>query len=83
METWYGRRAGTEGAVKNYGADKAFPVENFEKELAKLVGGHEKLYYRFGVDAKLDQQILSYLSVQRFQDPKPENRRIRLLTPTV
>jgi Xaa-Pro aminopeptidase len=67
METWYGRREGTEGAVKNYGADKALPIERFEQELAKLVNGHEKLYYRLGVDQKLDQKILQYLSVQRFR----------------
>ncbi len=67
METWYGRREGAEGAVKNYGADKAFPIEKFPQELAKLVNGHEKLYYRFGVDQKLDQQILTYISAQRFR----------------
>jgi len=65
METWYGRREGVDGAKKNYGADKAFPIEKFESELAKLVNGHEKLYYRFGVDTKLDQKILHYLSGQR------------------
>ena len=27
METWFGRRQGVEGAVKNHGADKAFSVE--------------------------------------------------------
>ncbi|MCA1622883.1 MAG: aminopeptidase P N-terminal domain-containing protein [Acidobacteria bacterium] len=67
METWYGRREGTAGAVKNYKADKALPIEKFESELAKMVNGHEKLYYRFGVDQKLDQQILSYISTQRFR----------------
>ena len=67
METWYGRREGVEGAVKNYGADKALPIERFEAELANLVNGHEKLFYRFGVDRKLDQQILTYLSAQRFR----------------
>ena len=70
METWYGRRAGTEGAEKNYGADKALPIEKFQTELAKLINGHEKLYYRFGVDQKLDQQILQYLSAQRFRRQK-------------
>jgi hypothetical protein len=29
METWYGRREGTEGAMKKYGADKAFSIEKF------------------------------------------------------
>ncbi|MDQ3711924.1 MAG: aminopeptidase P N-terminal domain-containing protein [Acidobacteriota bacterium] len=67
METWYGRREGTDGAMKNYEADKALPIEKFESELAKLVNGHEKLYYRFGVDNKLDGQILQYLSAQRFR----------------
>jgi Xaa-Pro aminopeptidase len=62
METWYGRREGVEGAKKKYGADKALPIEKFESELAKMLNGHEKLYYRFGVDQKLDQQILQYLS---------------------
>ena len=43
METWYGRREGTEGAKKNYGADKALPIEKFETELPKLLDGNEKL----------------------------------------
>lgn len=67
METWYGRRQGTEGAVKNFGADRALPVEKFESELNKILDGHEKLYYRFGVDGKLDQLILNYLSKQHFR----------------
>ncbi len=70
METWYGRREGVEGAKKNYGADKALPIEKFPSELAKMVNGHEKLFYRFAVDQKLDQQILTYLSAQRFRRQK-------------
>ena len=65
METWFGRRQGVEGAKKNYKADKAVSIDKFEQDFAKLVDGHEKLYYRFGVDAKLDQIVLKYLSVQR------------------
>ncbi len=65
METWFGRRQGVEGAVKNYGADRAFSIERFAADLAKLVDGHDKLYYRFALDGALDQQILNYLSNQR------------------
>ena len=65
METWFGRREGVEGAVKNHGADRAFPIRKFGSELGKLLDGHDKLYYRFGVDEKLDLQILQYLSAQR------------------
>src|SRR5947209_2670364 len=35
-ETWTGRRAGVEDAVKKFGADKAFTVEELDKELPGL-----------------------------------------------
>ena len=65
METWFGRREGVEGAVKNHGASKAFSIDKFAADLPKLLDGHEKLYYRFSVDKDLDLQILAYLSNQR------------------
>ena len=65
METWYGRRQGVEGAVKNFGADKAFSIDKFAGDLAKMLDGLDVLYYRFSVDKALDQQILAYLSNQR------------------
>jgi Xaa-Pro aminopeptidase len=83
METWYGRREGVEGAVKNYGADKALPIEKLEKELPKLLNGHEKLYYRFGVDHKLDQTILQYLSGQRFRRLKTAYPPHTIIDPTI
>ena len=83
METWYGRREGTEGAMKNYAADKSLPIEKFESELAKILNGHEKLYYRFGVDQKLDQQILQYLSAQRFRRLKTAYPPHTIVDPTV
>ena len=83
METWYGRREGTEGAMKNYGASKAFPIEKFEQELPKLLDGNEKLYYRFGVDNKLDQQILQYLSGQRFRRLKTAYPPHTIIDPTI
>jgi Xaa-Pro aminopeptidase len=65
METWFGRRQGVEGAVKNFGADKAFSIERFDKDLAGLLDGHDVLYYRFSVDKDLDAKILDYLHPQR------------------
>ncbi|CAN5514684.1 Xaa-Pro aminopeptidase [soil metagenome] len=65
METWYGRRHGVEGAVSKFGADRALPIDRFATDMAKLLDGHDKLYYRFAVDKALDQQILEYLSGQR------------------
>ena len=83
METWFGRREGVEGAVKNYGADKAFPIERFAADLPKLVNGHERLYYRFSVDKVLDQQILAYLTEQRVRRLKTAYPPHTIIDPTL
>lgn len=83
METWFGRREGTEGAVKNYGADKAFSVEKFDGDLAKILDGHEKLYYRFAVDKALDQKILEYLTTQRVRRLKTAYPPHTIVDPTI
>jgi len=49
-EIWTGRRAGTEGAVKSFGADQAFEIEKLDAELPKLVGSARTLFYRVGGD---------------------------------
>ena len=67
METWFGRREGVDGALKNHGVDRALPIEKFESELGKLLDGRDTLYYRFALDSLLDQKILNYLSEQRIR----------------
>lgn len=83
METWFGRREGVAGAVKNYKADRAFPIEKFDSELGKLLDGHDKLYYRFAVDEKLDQQVLKYLSNQRQRRLKTPYPPHTIVDPTI
>lgn len=82
METWFGRREGTEGAVKHYGADRAFSIDRFAADMAKLVDGHDKLYYRLAVDTTLDQQILAYLSGQRVRRLKTAYPPHTIIDPT-
>ena len=84
METWYGRREGVEGAVKNYKARiKLCRSKNSMPNLPKLLDGHDKLYYRFGVDHKLDQTILQYLSGQRFRRLKTAYPPHTIIDPTI
>ena len=83
METWYGRRQGVEGAVKNYGANKAVSIEKFAADLPKLLDGHENLYYRFSVDKALDQQMLQYLSGQRVRRLKTAYPPHTIIDPTI
>jgi len=83
METWFGRREGTEGAMKNYGANQAFNVDRFAADLPKLLNGHEKLYYRFSVDKALDQQILNYFTEQRVRRLKTAYPPHTIIDPTI
>ena len=64
-ETWTGRRAGVEGARERYGADAAFPVEEFSEKLAELLDGARTLYYRLGGNPEFDQTILRQLARMR------------------
>jgi len=82
METWFGRRQGVDGAVKNYFADRAKPITKFAADLGALLDGHDKLYYRFGVDEKLDLQILAYLSGQRVRRLKTAYPPHTIIDPT-
>ena len=83
METWFGRRAGVEGAVKKFKANMAFSIEKFAKDLPKILDGHDKLYYRFAVDEKLDRQILEYLSGQRVRRLKTPYPPHTIIDPTI
>ena len=83
MEIWYGRREGVDGAKKNFKADKAVSIEQLAKDFAKLVNGHEKLYYRFGVDKNLDAIVLKYLSAQRFGRLKTPYPPHTIIDPTI
>ncbi len=83
METWFGRREGVDGAKKNHGADSAFPIEKFEKDLPKLLDGHDRLYYRFATDAELDQKVLGYLTEQRVRRLKTAYPPHTIIDPTI
>lgn len=82
METWFGRRQGVDGAVKNYGANKAFSVEKFAADLGKILDGVDKLYYRFAVDKALDRQILNYFTEQRVRRLKTAYPPHTIIDPT-
>ncbi|HYG80013.1 MAG TPA: Xaa-Pro aminopeptidase, partial [Pyrinomonadaceae bacterium] len=61
-EIWDGRRAGTEGAQQEYGADEAFPIEQFKEKLGDYLNGAANLYYRIG-DGRpdLDETIVGQI----------------------
>lgn len=64
-ETWDGRRAGTEGAVRDYGADAAYPITEIDKILPLYLENQERLYYRLGKDADFDARVMGWLGSVR------------------
>ena len=65
-EIWNGRRAGVDGALKDFGADAAFEVSKLDEELPKLLGGARTLFYRFGGDdAEFDARMARTLRMLR------------------
>lgn len=82
METWFGRRAGVEGAVRKFGAARAFPIARFTADLPKILNGRDILYYRFAVDGPLDHLILNYLKEQRVRRLKSAYPPHTIIDPT-
>ncbi len=72
QEIWNGYRSGVEGAVKDFSADEAFPINEFDEKLAEIMDGPEVLYYAFGhTSAEMDQRIIRQLTSMRETNRKP------------
>lgn len=64
-ETWDGYRAGPEGAVRDYGADDAFPVSDIDDILPGMLEHSERVYYTMGLNAEFDQRLLGWVNQLR------------------
>jgi len=58
-EVWDGQRAGVDGAVKDFGADEAFPIAELSQKLPELLENATRLYYRIGRDRAFDDVVLA------------------------
>ncbi len=64
-ETWDGFRYGPEAAAADFGIDKTYLIDEFEKVVVELLKPAERIYYRFNVDSELDHQLLGILEAWR------------------
>jgi Xaa-Pro aminopeptidase len=64
-ETWDGRRAGPEGAVRDFGADDAFPIGDIDDILPGMLEHSERVYYTMGLSAEFDQRLLGWVNQLR------------------
>src|SRR5256885_5112393 len=63
-EIWNGRRAGVEGAVADYGADAAYPIDELDRRLREYILDRPSLVYRLGNPA-FDGRITRLLAEGR------------------
>jgi Xaa-Pro aminopeptidase len=61
METWVGPRAGTEGAVADYGADDAFPITDIDDILPGLMEDREQVFYTMGARPEFDKSVMEWV----------------------
>lgn len=67
MEIWTGYRAGPDGCMRDFGADQAFPLDQLEQQMPRLLDGVHRLYYALGSDEALDARVRGWLNQVRAQ----------------
>lgn len=64
---WEGAHAGLKGAIAQYDADDAFPIDDMHDILPRLLENKHKVFYPMGRDGGLDQQVLKWINDLRKQ----------------
>ncbi|MDF9619882.1 Xaa-Pro aminopeptidase [Pseudomonas entomophila] len=64
-EQWDGLRAGQEGAMRDFGADDAFPITDIDEILPGLIEGRERVYSAMGSNAEFDRRLMDWINVIR------------------
>jgi Xaa-Pro aminopeptidase len=62
METWVGRRAGTQGAIDEYGTDDAFPIGDIDDILPGLLESRERVFYTMGSFPDFDRHVIDWIN---------------------
>lgn len=64
-EQWDGRRAGVAGALKDYGVDQAFNLDELDAKLPELLAGREQVFAPLGEDIGFAQRLFGWLAAVR------------------
>ncbi len=60
-ETWTGIRGGVEGAIKNYGASRAYTINELGDVLPQFLQNNQRLYYSINKDSQADRMVFAAL----------------------
>lgn len=61
-EKWDGSRAGVSGAIEQYGADDAFPIDDIGDILPGLLENRKKVYCNVGIYPEFDVKLLNWVN---------------------
>jgi Xaa-Pro aminopeptidase len=64
-ELWDGTRAGQDGAIADFGADDAFPIDDIDDIIPGLVEGCSRVYYTMGMYADFDAHVADWVNSLR------------------
>lgn len=82
-ETWDGRRAGVEGAVKDFGADAAYPIAELATRLPEMLLGASELHYALGRHREQDDTLLKAVESARRRGRRGPTYPTRIIDPEV
>src|SRR5271168_125881 len=69
-ETWTGRRAGIEGAIIEYGADKAYVIDELEKILPRYLDKSDRVHSPLGLNEKMDERVMKLIRWAQTMRPR-------------
>ncbi|MDJ0792835.1 MAG: Xaa-Pro aminopeptidase [Woeseiaceae bacterium] len=64
-ELWDGKRAGRDGAIDEFGADDAFPIDDIDDIIPGLIEGCDRVYYTMGMYSDFDSRIADWVNSLR------------------
>ena len=64
-ETWNGHRFGPEGAIEQFGADEAYPIDDMEDILPGLMEHCESVHYTIGLNTEFDKHVMACVNSLR------------------
>jgi len=82
-ETWVGRRAGVEGAVRDFGAAEAFPIGELAQRLPALLEPFDVLYYGLGRHPGVDRIVLDAVLTLKKTRPRRGTSPVEIRDPSV
>jgi Xaa-Pro aminopeptidase len=64
-EKWVGKRAGQEGAIKQFGANRSFAIDELEEAMPILLENKQQIFYSLGQSKDWDTKLMKWVNTVR------------------